>query len=63
MSGVLGTGPFPGHFYPHGGAFWAGRVADYDPLCRWYADAAGCVVAAVDYERGQLARPPRVRML
>ncbi len=28
----------------------AHSVADYDPLCRWYADAAGCVVAAVDYD-------------
>jgi acetyl esterase/lipase len=44
-----GAGPFPGHLYLHGGAFWAGSVADYDPLCRWYADAAGCVVAAVGY--------------
>jgi acetyl esterase len=45
-----GTGPFPGHLYLHGGAFWAGSVADYDPLCRWYAAAGGCVVAAVDYD-------------
>jgi acetyl esterase len=45
-----GADPFPGHLYLHGGAFWAGSVADYDPLCRWYADAAGCVVAAVDYD-------------
>ena len=37
-----GSGSFPGHLYLHGGAFWAGSVADYDPLCRWYAAAAGC---------------------
>jgi acetyl esterase len=45
-----GAGPFPGHHYLHGGAFWAGSVADYDPLCRWYAAVGGCVVAAVDYD-------------
>ena len=35
--------------YLHGGAFWLGSVAEYDPLCRWYAGAVGCVVVSVDY--------------
>jgi alpha/beta hydrolase fold len=53
-----GTGPFPGHLYLHGGAFWAGSVADYDPLCRWYAAAGGCVVAAVDYDLAPQSKYP-----
>jgi acetyl esterase len=53
-----GSGPFPGHLYLHGGAFWAGSVADYDPLCRWYAAAGGCVVAAVDYDLAPQSKYP-----
>ena len=39
----------PALVYLHGGAFWLGSVAEYDPLCRWYAGAVGCVVVSVDY--------------
>ncbi|KAA1415956.1 alpha/beta hydrolase [Nocardioides humilatus] len=39
----------PAHVFLHGGAFWLGSVAEYGPLCRWYALKAGCVVVSVDY--------------
>ncbi len=42
-------GSLPAHVYIHGGAFWLGSVAEYEPLCRWYADKARCVVVSVEY--------------
>lgn len=39
----------PAHLYLHGGSFWLGSVADYDPICRWYAAEVGCAVVSVDY--------------
>lgn len=39
----------PAHLYLHGGSFWLGSVEEYDPICRWYAGAVGCVVVSVDY--------------
>ena len=44
--------------YLHGGAFWLGSVAEYDPLCRWYAGAVGCVVVSVDYRLAPEHRYP-----
>lgn len=43
------TSALPAHVYLHGGSFWLGSVADYDPICRHYAGAVDCVVASVDY--------------
>lgn len=45
---LLGA-PQPAHLFIHGGSFWLGSVDEYDPLCRWYAGAAGCVVISVEY--------------
>ena len=42
-------GPLGVHVYFHGGAFWLSTVDDYDPLCRWYAAEAGCVVVSAEY--------------
>ncbi|HEY5822279.1 MAG TPA: alpha/beta hydrolase [Propionibacteriaceae bacterium] len=39
----------PAHVYLHGGSFWLGSVADYDPICRWYAGATDAVIVSVDY--------------
>jgi len=44
-----GTPPFPAHLYLHGGGFWLGTLDHFDAECRSTAEAAGCVVAAVDY--------------
>ena len=43
-SGLLAT-----HVFIHGGAYWAGSVAAYDPLCAWYARSVPCQVFSVDY--------------
>ena len=45
----LETAKLPAHLYLHGGSFWLGSVAEYDPIGRRYAGAVGCVVASVDY--------------
>lgn len=42
-----GTGPV--HLYLHGGSFWLGSVAEYDPICRYYASTAGVTLVSVDY--------------
>jgi acetyl esterase len=39
----------PVHVFFHGGSFWLGSVAEYEPLCRWYAATVGCVVISVEY--------------
>ncbi|MET1007281.1 MAG: alpha/beta hydrolase, partial [Propionibacteriaceae bacterium] len=39
----------PVHLFLHGGSFWLGSVAEYEPLCRWYAATVGCVVVSVEY--------------
>lgn len=39
----------PAHLYLHGGSFWLGSVAEYDPICRYLAGRADCTVASVDY--------------
>lgn len=42
-------GPLPVHVFLHGGSFWLGSVAEYEPLCRWYASRVGCAVISVEY--------------
>jgi acetyl esterase len=44
-----GTGPFPVHVYFHGGGWVIGDLDTHDGICRSIANAAGCVVASVDY--------------
>jgi acetyl esterase len=44
-----GTGPFPVHVYFHGGGWVIGDIETHDGICRSLANAAGCVVASVDY--------------
>lgn len=39
----------PVHVFMHGGSFWLGSVAEYEPLCRWYAARADCAVISVEY--------------
>ena len=43
------VGPLPTHVLVHGGSYWAGSVAEYDPLCRWYARSVPCQVVSVEY--------------
>jgi acetyl esterase len=44
-----GQGPFPGHVYLHGGAFWLGELDHFDVPCRELCAGAECVVVSVDY--------------
>ena len=44
-----GSGPFPVHVYFHGGGWVIGDLDTHDGICRSIANAAGCVVASVDY--------------
>src|SRR5215468_2192594 len=44
-----GPGPFPVHVYFHGGGWVIGDIETHDGICRSLANAAGCVVASVDY--------------
>jgi acetyl esterase len=44
-----GRGPFPALVYFHGGGWVIGDVDTHDGICRSLANAAGCVVASVDY--------------
>lgn len=44
-----GPGPFPGLVYFHGGGWVVGNLETHDSLCRALANAAACVVVAVDY--------------
>ncbi len=43
------TGPLPTYLFLHGGSYWLGSVAEYDPICRAYAAGADCQVVSVDY--------------
>jgi acetyl esterase len=45
----LGSGPFAGVVYLHGGGFVIGDLDTHDPLCRQIAARLGAVVCAVDY--------------
>lgn len=42
-------GPLPVLVYCHGGGWVLGDLESHDALCRTLANAAGCVVASVDY--------------
>ena len=42
-------GALPTHVLIHGGAYWAGSVDPYGPLCAWYARSVPCQVFSVDY--------------
>jgi acetyl esterase len=44
-----GGAELPVHLFMHGGCFWFGSVAEYEPLCRWYAATVTCAVASVEY--------------
>lgn len=44
-----GTGPLPALVYFHGGGWVTGDVDTHEGICRTLANAAGCVVASVDY--------------
>jgi acetyl esterase len=44
-----GRAPFPVLVYLHGGGWVIGSLDTHDPLCRYLANAAGCVVVSVDY--------------
>ena len=44
-----GEAPFGGLVYFHGGGFVIGSIETHDGLCRMLANAAGVVVASVDY--------------
>jgi acetyl esterase len=44
-----GDGPFGGLVYFHGGGWVIGDLESHDPICRFLADGAGCVVVSVDY--------------
>jgi acetyl esterase/lipase len=48
-SGAAAGSPGPALLWIHGGGYVIGTAAQDDPLCKKYAEAAGCVVAAVDY--------------
>src|SRR5262245_52523058 len=44
-----GAGPFPALVFFHGGGWVIGDLDTHDGICRSIANAAGCVVASVDY--------------
>ena len=44
-----GAGAFPALVYYHGGGWIIGDLDTHDPLCRHFANAAGCVVVVPDY--------------
>jgi acetyl esterase len=44
-----GTGPLPALVYFHGGGWVTGDLDTHEGICRTLANAAGCVVASVDY--------------
>src|SRR5262245_19473296 len=53
-----GRGPFPALVFFHGGGWVIGDIATHDGICRSLANAAGCVVASVDYRRAPEHRYP-----
>ncbi len=44
-----GAGAFPALVHYHGGGWIIGDLDTHDPLCRHFANAAGCVVVVPDY--------------
>ena len=53
-----GRGPFPILLYFHGGGWVLGSIQMSDPTCRHLANAAGCMVASVEYRLAPEARFP-----
>ncbi len=53
-----GTGPFPALVFFHGGGWVIGDIETHDGICRSLANAAGCVVASVDYRLAPEHRYP-----
>ncbi len=43
------AGPLPALVYYHGGGWLLGGLDSHDVVCRRFANAAGCIVVAVDY--------------
>ncbi|MEJ1156987.1 alpha/beta hydrolase [Prosthecomicrobium sp. N25] len=52
------AGPLPGVLYGHGGGWVLGSLETHDDMCAELADAAGVVVAAVDYRLAPENRHP-----
>jgi acetyl esterase len=46
-----GTRPLPLLVYLHGGGWVAGSVATHDPFCRLLSQAAGVIIASVEFRR------------
>jgi len=55
---MMGGKPLPVLVYFHGGGFVIAGVAVYDSSCRALANAAGCMVASVDYRYAPEHRLP-----
>jgi acetyl esterase len=53
-----GTGPFPALVFFHGGGWVIGDIETHDGICRSLANAAGAVVASVDYRLAPEHRYP-----
>lgn len=52
------TGPLPCLLHLHGGGYVAGSAAEFEPLQRPLAPAAGCVIVSVDYRLAPETRYP-----
>jgi acetyl esterase len=52
------TSPLPALAFFHGGGWVQGSVDQTDPICRTLANAAGCIVASVDYRLAPEAKFP-----
>ena len=53
-----GSGPFPALVFFHGGGWVIGDIETHDGICRSLANAAGAVVASVDYRLAPEHRYP-----
>src|ERR1700722_16459117 len=63
LAGRLYTPPRPAEKLPvlvylHGGGWVAGSVATHDPFCRLLSEAAGVIIASVEYRRAPEHPPP-----